>query len=43
MLLERFLQEYEQLCINRGYSEFQRLTIADAVRLIKDVGYLSDP
>lgn len=43
MLLERFLQEYEQQCINKGYSEFQRLNIAEAVRLIQDVGYLSDP
>ena len=43
MLLQRFLQEYELECINKGYSEFQRLNIADAVRLIQDVGYLSDP
>ena len=43
MILERFLQEFEQICLQNGYSEFDRLNIADSVILIQDVGYLTDP
>jgi hypothetical protein len=43
LLLNRFLKEFDNACKEKGYTDFQRLQIGDAVRLIQDVGYLSDP
>jgi len=43
MMVKRFLQEFKAASLDKGYEEDQRLNMVETVRLIQDLGYLSDP
>jgi hypothetical protein len=43
MLLDRFLREFDSVCNEYMYEDFQRLSFVQTVKLVQEVGYLSDP
>lgn len=44
MLQQRLQQEFEAACLDRGYNEEgQRIGKSETLRLLQDVGYMSDP
>ena len=44
MLQQRLQQEFEAACLERGYhDENQRLGKRETIRLLQDVGYMTDP
>lgn len=43
LMQNRFLQEFEALCMEKGYEPTTRLQLIETVKFIQEIGYLTDP